>query len=385
MAASSLAALIRAEAESRGRLTFAEFMAMALYHPAAGYYTRSGRVGEGGDFYTSPAAHPAFGALLCAQLWRMWQWLGCPSRFTTVELGAGDGLLARDVCSYADRLSPQFAAALSYVAVDVRRPSGPSQPSDQVQPIVSDRLPLRGVIGCIIANELLDALPFHRFRIIEGALQEVYVVPDSEGGLAEELGEPSTPLLAERLERPRRNTGRGISGRGLPRVAALAEKRRGGAGRRLPADDRLRLPRGRAVRPGEDGWNPPDPLPAHQWQRPIRQNRGAGHNRPRGLHVGHVGGAGGRTRACGVRSAGAVPATPGIRRDATATPSHANRRRRAEREQNGDARPGEAGPGWGTSGCCYSAAAETRATARSRTLRRRSRWNRRCSAPSTQG
>ena len=160
MPTSSLAALIRAEAEARGRLTFAEFMAMALYHPTGGYYTQSGRVGEGGDFYTSPAAHPAFGALLCVQLWRMWHRLGYPSRFTAVELGAGDGLLARDICSYADRLSPQFSGALVYLAVDVRRPSGPPPFSGQVQPIISDRLPLRGVTGCVIANELLDALPF---------------------------------------------------------------------------------------------------------------------------------------------------------------------------------------------------------------------------------
>ena len=195
-----LAALIRSEAETRGRLTFAEFMAMALYHPAGGYYTRAGRVGETGDFYTSPAAHPAFGALLCVQFWRMWRGLGRPARFTAVELGAGDGLLARDVCAYADRFSPDFAEALSYVAIDLRRPAAPSPTPDAVQSIVSDRLPLRGLTGCVIANELLDALPFHRFRVSGGELREVYVVPDHADGLCEELGEPSTPLLAERLQ-----------------------------------------------------------------------------------------------------------------------------------------------------------------------------------------
>lgn len=199
MTNTALAALIRSEAEARGRLTFAEFMAMALYHPAGGYYTRAGRVGERGDFYTSPAAHPAFGALLCVQLWRMWRRLGRPSRFTAVELGAGDGLLARDICAYADRLSADFANALVYVAIDLRRPSVPS--TGAVRHIVSDRLPIRGVTGCVIANELLDALPFHRFRVSDGKLSEVYVVPDDAGGLSEELGEPSTPLLAERLER----------------------------------------------------------------------------------------------------------------------------------------------------------------------------------------
>ncbi len=200
MPASPLAALISTEAEARGRLTFAEFMAMALYHPAGGYYTRAGRVGERGDFYTSPAAHPAFGALLCVQLWRMWRRLGRPSRFTAIELGAGDGLLARDIRAYADRLSSEFAAALAYVAVDLRRPVASPDAPGAVQPIISDRIPLRSVTGCVIANELLDALPFHGFRVSKGDLREIYVVPDGAGGLTEALGEPSTPLLAERLE-----------------------------------------------------------------------------------------------------------------------------------------------------------------------------------------
>ena len=198
--ANPLAGLIRAEAQAKSRLTFAEFMAMALYHPAGGYYTRADRVGERGDFYTSPAAHPAFGALLCVQLLRMWRRLGSPSRFTAVELGAGDGLLARAVCAYADRLSPQFAAALAYVAVDLRRPAPPPGAPGSAQPVISDRIPFRGLTGCVIANELLDALPFHRFCINEGRLCELYVVPNGEGGLAEAVDDPSTPLLAERLE-----------------------------------------------------------------------------------------------------------------------------------------------------------------------------------------
>ena len=200
MTTNRLAALIGAEAEARGRLTFAEFMAMALYHPAGGYYTRAGRVGERGDFYTSPAAHPAFGALLCVQLWRMWRNLGRPSCFTAVELGAGDGLLARNICRYADQLCSEFAESLAYVAVDLRRPATPPDATDSVQFVVSDRVPFRGVTGCVIANELLDALPFHRFRVSGSELHEVYVVSDGAGGLSEALGEPSTPLLAERLQ-----------------------------------------------------------------------------------------------------------------------------------------------------------------------------------------
>ena len=97
---------IRARISQRGRITFAEFMGIALYHPTGGYYRRGGAVGPAGDYYTSPSAHPAFGALLAVQLGRMWDLLGRPARFDVVELGAGSGRLATDISTHAERLEP---------------------------------------------------------------------------------------------------------------------------------------------------------------------------------------------------------------------------------------------------------------------------------------
>ena len=74
---------IRARIAERGRVTFAEFMEAALYHPR-GYYTGAG---PDADYYTSPAAHPAFGALVAVQLSRMWEALGRPACF----IGRRDG------------------------------------------------------------------------------------------------------------------------------------------------------------------------------------------------------------------------------------------------------------------------------------------------------
>ena len=53
---------IRGEIERTGPLTFARFMELALYDPAAGYYrSESARPGRAGDFLTAPEAHPIFG------------------------------------------------------------------------------------------------------------------------------------------------------------------------------------------------------------------------------------------------------------------------------------------------------------------------------------
>ena len=196
---------IRSRISQLGRITFAEFMEIAHYHPTGGYYRRGGAVGPSGDYYTSPSAHPAFGALLAVQVRSMWDALGRPDPFHVVELGAGNGRLAADFTAHAATLGPSFASAVAYVAVDralgisaadyAEAPSAP--PFDRVR---SEGVPLDGVEGCIISNELVDAFSVHRFLVADDVL-ELYVTEKRGGRLVEMPGEPSTPGLASRLDR----------------------------------------------------------------------------------------------------------------------------------------------------------------------------------------
>ncbi len=191
---------IKERIRRHGRITFAEFMDMALYWPELGYYTSSKqRVGLEGDFYTSPATHPLFAALIAIQLQQMWQLLACPSNFTVVEMGAGKGLLARDFLSYVPNLSESFARSVSYVTTERESLSllQGTLPS-AVHPQNARYLPVRRITGCILSNELLDALPTHKVTMHNGRLQEVYVTLDGDG-FAEVEGDLSTPLLAEQL------------------------------------------------------------------------------------------------------------------------------------------------------------------------------------------
>lgn len=188
---------VRRRIGEQRRITFAEFMDLALYHRPGGYYSSPGAVGAGGDFYTSPSAHPAFGALLCVQLHRLWQLLGSPGPFVAVEQGAGDGTLARDITRCAPALGRSFTDALVYVATDRFTPG---RPAAGVQRIVSDVVPLNSVTGCFLSNELPDAMPVHRFEVRQGRIYEVYVALSEDGQLVEALDEPSTPELVRRLE-----------------------------------------------------------------------------------------------------------------------------------------------------------------------------------------
>ena len=197
---------IRRRIARHGPVTFADFMAAALYAPG-GYYTRTT---AGVDYYTSPQVHPAFGALLAVQLFHLWTLLERPRPCNLVELGAGDGRLCRDILTAARYLPDGFGDAIDYTLVDQRAAPGWEQGIPNASRVVADALSIDGASAsapahCVLSNELLDALPVHRVRMEDGRLRELYVglgpdVADGyEGALVEVSGEPSIPALQHRL------------------------------------------------------------------------------------------------------------------------------------------------------------------------------------------
>lgn len=151
-------------------------MAEALYG-VDGFYTGTGRAGRRGDFITSPEVGPLFGAVLARWIEAEYQRCGAPDGFEIVEVGAGPGTLARSVLAAA----PQWKGR--YTCVEV----SPSQRTQHPDGVVStDRLPDAIPAGVIIANELLDNLPF-RLAVFDGGWREAYVVQVGDGSCQEVL------------------------------------------------------------------------------------------------------------------------------------------------------------------------------------------------------
>ncbi|MCZ7529412.1 MAG: SAM-dependent methyltransferase [Acidimicrobiia bacterium] len=97
-----------------GPIAYSEFVEAALYGPG-GFFTSGGGPGRSdGDFLTSPETGSLFGALVAGALSDWWAEMGSPDPFFVVEVGAGDGRLAREVL----RASPVCAPALRYVLVE---------------------------------------------------------------------------------------------------------------------------------------------------------------------------------------------------------------------------------------------------------------------------
>jgi len=202
----------RITANSQRRISFADFMAIALYDPDYGYYATTGSaIGTAGDFYTSPHLGADFGELLAEQFVELWHLLDTPHPFTLVEMGAGQGILAADVLRYLYRQHYDCFEAVDYVLVEVsaamraeqQRRLKPLADSGQVRWCSWEELPPNSVTGCFFSNELVDAFPVHQVAIAQGQLREVYVTlapesaTDATPRFAETLGELSTPALAE--------------------------------------------------------------------------------------------------------------------------------------------------------------------------------------------
>ena len=190
---------LRNRIATTGPITFAEFMETALFWPLSGYYTRS-LSNPANDFFTAPAAHPAFGALLSLQLEEMWYGLGEPPQFTVIEPGAGSGLLAQDILQYAQQLNPAFWQALRYICIE-RRNLQQSGYAGYTAPewLRAKNLPVRGIVGCILSNELLDVFPVHRVTLKGGSLRELYV-GFRAGRFESTVGALSHTALSSRLE-----------------------------------------------------------------------------------------------------------------------------------------------------------------------------------------
>jgi NADH dehydrogenase [ubiquinone] 1 alpha subcomplex assembly factor 7 len=152
-----------------GPIPFDRFMTLALYGPG-GYYERP-PVGADGDFVTSPHVHPVFADLLGRALADLHERLDSPAPFRIWEVGAGDGTLAR---ALLERMGP---LPTSYVAVE-RSPGARAALAGIDGLTVAERLEDEPHV--IVANELLDNLPFRRFRGTDEGTREVAVALEGD-------------------------------------------------------------------------------------------------------------------------------------------------------------------------------------------------------------
>ncbi|PJX25372.1 hypothetical protein CAP48_04765 [Advenella sp. S44] len=151
-------------------LPFARWMHTALYDPQTGYYagaplkfgdtTAAAGSALQGDFVTAPELTPWFGRSLARQVSPILAHLGTPH---ILEFGAGSGALAEHLLQ---ALLPDFPE-LRYYILDIS-PDLTQRQQQRLAPFGDSVQWLRslpsGFTGCVIANEVLDAMPVSLFE-----------------------------------------------------------------------------------------------------------------------------------------------------------------------------------------------------------------------------
>ena len=163
----ALGAEIAAIIADGGPIGVDRFMALALGHPALGYYRTRDPLGTSGDFTTAPETSQMFGELIGAWAATVWLTLGAPAPVHLVELGPGRGTLLADALRAARRL-PTFFDAIDLHLVETSpvlreaqrarlaacgRPAAWHEALDAVPPGPA----------LVLANEFFDALPVRHY------------------------------------------------------------------------------------------------------------------------------------------------------------------------------------------------------------------------------
>jgi SAM-dependent MidA family methyltransferase len=169
--------------QHNNKISFADWMALALYHPDYGYYQQTDfELGKRGDFTTAPEISPLFAYCFARQCRQIFAELG---HTTILELGAGSGRFALDLLTKLAVLQslPEryYILEISASLRDKQRALIQAARPDLLQKVEWLTSMPATFSGVVIANEVLDALPFACFQIdTQHASERMVTVKDGE-------------------------------------------------------------------------------------------------------------------------------------------------------------------------------------------------------------
>ncbi len=174
-----LSDLVQQQIKNSGSwISFADFMHMALYTPELGYYSGGlQKIGDakqgGGDFVTAPEISSLFSQSLARQVAQILN----ATEGDVLELGAGTGKLALDLLMALDELGLlphnyyilEVSSHLRSVQRKNLQKGLPREIFNRLKWL--DELPQQ-LTGCILGNEVLDAIPVHLLIKQDGKMIE---------------------------------------------------------------------------------------------------------------------------------------------------------------------------------------------------------------------
>lgn len=163
---------------NEGWISFEDFFDFVMYKPGLGYYSAGAKkLGASADFTTSPEISRLFGKTVSNQVKAFLNNFESPS---IIEIGAGSGRLAYDIITNLINSKTDFDKYyILEVSADFRERQKQELsllPDDAFEKVIwLDSILEAPVEGIVIGNEVIDALPFKRFTVIDNKVHEIGV------------------------------------------------------------------------------------------------------------------------------------------------------------------------------------------------------------------
>ena len=185
---------------NQGWISFEDFFDFVMYKPGLGYYSAGAKkLGSSGDFTTSPEISRLFGKTVSNQVIALLNNFASPS---IIEIGAGSGRLAYDIITNLINSKMDFDKYyILEVSADFRerqRRELSLLPDETFEKVIwLDSILEAPVEGIVIGNEVIDALPFKRFTVVDHKIQEIGV--SIKNGQLTESTRDADKILAEEV------------------------------------------------------------------------------------------------------------------------------------------------------------------------------------------
>ena len=164
-----------------------KFLKRVLYDKKIGYYTTKQPFGQKGDFITAPKISNLFSEIIAIWIISIWEEFGKPKNFNIIELGPGDGSLAKILLEVFKRF-PNFNSAKKVYLYELsnllKKLQKKNIQSSQVKWIKNFKSINSGPV-IFFGNEFFDAIPIKQFKNKKGLWFEKYYTLDKNNKIKE--------------------------------------------------------------------------------------------------------------------------------------------------------------------------------------------------------
>ena len=153
-----------------------EFFLKVLYDKKYGYYATKKPFGAKGDYITAPKVSVLFCEIIAIWLVSTWEKFGKPKHFNIIELGPGDGTLAKNLLRTFKKF-PKFNNSKKLYLYEIsdflKKKQKENIKNDNVKWIKNfDDIKKGPVI--FFGNEFFDAIPIKQYKTFQNFLYEKY-------------------------------------------------------------------------------------------------------------------------------------------------------------------------------------------------------------------